>query len=281
VSDLAYRLTGSSDLYRGDGRGPFASVNFVTCHDGFTLRDLVSYDEKHNASNGEENRDGTDDNRSWNCGAEGNTDDPAIIELRGRQMRNLLATVALSQGVPMISHGDELGRTQNGNNNAYCQDSELSWMDWEHCDPRLVEFTRRLLELRRSQSVLRRKKFFSGQVGRGQNRKDLVWFRTDGQEMSDHSWKNQNLLSIGMLLNGEQINDRSPRGEPISGDTLLILLHAHWHRANWRLPLGWGQVWEVILDTAQPEEKAGSRRCAGGETLPVTPRSLVALRKVS
>jgi len=280
VSDLAFRLTGSSDLYRGDGRGPFASVNFVTCHDGFTLRDLVTYNEKHNEANGEANRDGTDDNRSWNCGDEGDTDDPAVIELRGRQMRNFLATVILSQGVPMFPAGDEIGRTQRGNNNCYCQDNELSWIDWEHTDECLLKFTERLLQLRREQPVLHRKKFFAGQVGRRQNRKDVAWFRTDGHEMSEASWRNDHLLSIGMLLNGDLIPDRSERGEQIKGETLLLLIHAHWHRANWRLPTGWGDAWEVLLDTARPEEAAGSRRLAAGETLPMIPRSFAVLRRL-
>jgi len=202
VSDLAYRLTGSSDLYQGDGRRPSASINFVTCHDGFTLRDLVSYNEKHNQANGEENQDGSNDNRSWNSGVEGDADDPGIVELRQRQVRNFLATVLLSEGCPMISHGDELGRTQRGNNNAYCQDNELTWVDWEDADQELIDWTRRLIRLRSQQPVLHRQKFFVGAVGRGHRRQDLVWLRPDGQEMKDPNWRNRSLLSVGMLLNG-------------------------------------------------------------------------------
>jgi glycogen debranching enzyme GlgX len=198
ISDLAYRLTGSSDLYQGDGRRPSASINFVTCHDGFTLRDLVSFNEKHNDANGEDNRDGSDDNRSWNCGVEGDTEDEQVLELRARQVRNFLATVLLSQGCPMISHGDELGQTQAGNNNAYCQDNELTWIDWENADQQLIDWTRRLIKLRSEQPVLHRQKFFVGAVGRGTRRKDLVWVRPDGQEMKDPNWRNRSLLSVGM-----------------------------------------------------------------------------------
>ena len=280
VSDLAYRLTGSSDLYQGDGRRPWASINFVTAHDGFTLRDLVSYNGKHNEANLEDNRDGTDDNRSWNCGAEGDTDDAGVLELRERQMRNMLTTLLLSQGCPMLLSGDEIGRTQRGNNNAYCQDTEVSWLDWENADQSLAEFTRRLIAFRKAQPVLRRKRFFAGQVGRGHQRKDLVWFRQDGQEMRDADWGNRGRQSIGMLLNGELIPDRGRRGEPIEGDTLLVLLHAHYRDVGWKMPTGWGDEWEVILDTAEPHERPGHRRCLAGETLDVTSRSLVVLRRV-
>jgi isoamylase len=282
VSDLAYRLTGSSDLYQGDGRRPSASINFVTCHDGFTLRDLVSYNAKHNAANGEDNRDGNDDNRSWNCGAEGETDDPVILELRDRQARNLLATLLLSQGCPMVSHGDELGRTQRGNNNAYCQDKELAWVNWEDADSALLEWTRRLIRLRSEQPALRRQKFFFGAVGRGHRRHDLVWLRPDGLEMKDSNWRNRSLLSIGLLLNGEMIPDRSERGERIQGDTLLVLLHAHHEPVGWKLPgEEWGREWEVILDSAFPSEAPGERTCRAGEVLSLKPRSLAVLRRPS
>jgi len=280
VSDLAYRLTGSSDLYQGDGRRPSASINFVTCHDGFTLRDLVSYNEKHNQANGEENQDGSNDNRSWNSGVEGDADDPGIVELRQRQVRNFLATVLLSEGCPMISHGDELGRTQRGNNNAYCQDNELTWVDWEDADQELIDWTRRLIRLRSQQPVLHRQKFFVGAVGRGHRRQDLVWLRPDGQEMKDPNWRNRSLLSVGMLLNGEMIPDRSERGEPIRGDTLLMLLHAHHEPVGWKLPDEvWGPEWEVVVDTARPCDESGERRCRAGQTLVLEPRSLVVLRR--
>ncbi|GAC1653748.1 MAG: glycogen debranching protein GlgX [Candidatus Dormibacteraceae bacterium] len=279
VSDYAYRLTGSSDLYQGDGRRPSASINFVTCHDGFTLRDLVSYNEKHNEANGEENRDGADDNRSWNCGAEGPTEDPEIEELRSRQVRNLLATMLLSQGCPMISSGDELGRTQGGNNNAYCQDNEISWIDWENADDGLIDFTRRLISLRRHNPVLHRQRFFVGAVGRGHRRKDLVWFRSDGQEMKDANWRHHSLSSLGMLLNGDMIPDRSERGETIRGDTLLLLFHAGHEELDWRLPAEWAKEWEVLLDTARPAEPSGERSLQGAESLALVPRSVVVLRR--
>ncbi len=281
VSDLAYRLTGSSDLYQEDGRRPWASVNFVTAHDGFTLRDLVSYNEKHNEANGEDNRDGTDDNRSWNHGVEGPTDDPEILALRARQQRNMLATVLLSQGCPMLLSGDEIGRTQQGNNNAYCQDSEISWLDWENADQALLRFTNRLIALRRAHPALRRQRFFQGQIGRGNRRKDIAWFRRDGTEMTDRHWSNQQRMSLGMLLNGDLIPDRGPRGERITDDTLLVLLHSHHDDTVWRLPSGWGEGWEVILDTARPDEIPGARWLRGSGELEVTSRSLVVLRRTS
>ncbi|HEV3123360.1 MAG TPA: glycogen debranching protein GlgX [Candidatus Dormibacteraeota bacterium] len=278
VSDLAYRLTGSSDFYQGDGRRPWASINFVTAHDGFTLRDLVSYNEKHNEANGDDNRDGSDDNRSWNCGVEGETNDREILELRARQQRNLLATVFLSQGCPMLLTGDEMSRTQRGNNNAYCQDNEISWIDWRKQDATMLAFTRRLIQLRAEQPVLRRQRFFQGQVGRGTRRKDIGWFRRDGLEMTDRHWGNEARQSLGMLLNGDLIPDRGPRGEPIVGDSLLILLHSNHDETAWQLPTGWGAEWDVILDTAAPAEPPGTRRCTQGGALTVTGRSLVVLR---
>jgi glycogen operon protein len=279
VRDLAYRLSGSSDLYKDDGRRPWASINFVTAHDGFTLRDLVTYERKHNEANGESNRDGTDDNRSWNCGAEGETDDPAINHLRGRQRRNLMATVLLSQGCPMLLGGDELGRTQRGNNNAYCQDNEISWVDWSTIDETMLAFTERLIKLRHEQPVLRRRRFFSGTIGPGSRRKDIAWFTTDGKEMTDEEWFDSTLQSLGMLLNGDAIPDRGPRGERITGDTLLVLSHAHSDDTTWTLPTGWGERWEMLLDTAVPEEDAGARHFAAGETLPLTAHSLAVLRR--
>jgi glycogen operon protein len=280
VSDLAYRLTGSSDLYQEDGRRPWASVNFVTAHDGFTLRDLVSYNEKHNQDNGEDNRDGTDDNRSWNCGAEGPTGDAPINALRARQQRNFLATLFLSQGCPMLLSGDEISRTQRGNNNGYCQDNEVSWLDWQNADDGLLRFTRRLIALRQAHPVLRRQRFFQGEVGRGHRRKDIAWFRRDGTEMTDRHWANAQRQSLGMLLNGDLIPDRGPRGERISDDTLLVVLHAHHEDTAWQLPVGWGDVWEVILDTARPDEAPGTRQARGGEAMKVAARSLAVLRRV-
>jgi glycogen operon protein len=235
VGDLAYRLTGSSDLYAEDGRAPSASVNFVTAHDGFTLRDLVSYNEKHNQANGEESRDGTDDNRSWNCGVEGDSDDPAVRELRNRQRRNFLATLFVSQGCPMLLSGDELGRTHRGNNNAYCQDNEISWIDWASADAELLGFTRRLIALRARHRVLQRQRHLTGEVvGRG--RKDVRWLRRNAAEMVDGDWADHERWSLAMVLDGGLITIRTPTGEPLTDDTLAVLLHASDEPCDWYLP---------------------------------------------
>ncbi|MGH7722889.1 MAG: glycogen debranching protein GlgX [Candidatus Dormibacteria bacterium] len=280
VGELAYRLTGSSDLYQGDGRSPFSSINFITAHDGFTLRDLVSYNDKHNQDNGEENRDGADDNRSWNCGAEGDSDDPAVLALRRRQQRNLLATLILSEGCPMLVAGDEMGRTQRGNNNAYCQDSEISWLDWSSVDGPLLEFTRRLIALRAEQPVLRRQRFFAGQVGRGQRRKDVVWLDDLGTEMTEAEWDDQSRRSLAMLLNGDEIPDHTADGRQIRGDTLLVILHSHHRDMSWTLPRGWGDHWEVLLDTAACALSDPPRKVESAKALRVTARSLMVLRRV-
>ena len=277
VSDLAYRLTGSSDLYAEDGRAPSASINFVTAHDGFTLRDLVSYDAKHNQANGEGNRDGSDDNRSWNCGAEGETDDPAVNALRRRQQRNFLATLLLSQGCPMILAGDELGRTQGGNNNAYCQDNQVSWIDWERVDTDLIDFTRRLVELRARHHVLHRQHFFTGEVA-GRGRKDVQWLRSNAEEMDGEAWASHERQSLAMVLDGGLIPDRTAGGERIADDTLAVLLHSADEDRDWRLPAG---AWEVVLDTAAPEEEAGTRVVGRGRMLTVAGRSVVVLRLVA
>ena len=283
VGELAYRLTGSSDLYRDDGRSPFSSINFVTAHDGFTLHDLVSYNDKHNEANGEDNRDGADDNRSWNCGVEGGTDDATVLALRARQQRNFIASVLLSQGCPMLVAGDEMGRTQRGNNNAYCQDNEISWLDWENRDERLLEFTRRVIRLRGEQPVLRRQRFFEGQVGRGQRRKDVAWFDDDGAEMTEAQWDDESRRSLAMLLNGDEIPDHTEDGRRIHGDTLLVILHSHHKDMSWSLPRGWGEHWEVLLDTAEPAGTTmdeAPRRVEASEALRVAARSLVVLRRV-
>jgi glycogen operon protein len=257
VSELATRLSGSNDLYAQSGRKPYASINFVTAHDGFTLADLVSYNEKHNEANGEGNRDGENHNLSWNCGIEGPTDDPAINALRQRQARNVLATLLLSQGVPMISHGDELGRTQGGNNNAYCQDNEITWIDWNLSDDQkaLVEFTRLLIHLRLDEPVLRRRKYFQGRSIRGG--KDVAWLAPDGQEMTDDAWSAEFVRSLGMLLSGTGIEEVDEQGEPIVGDTLLALLNAHHEQVSFTLPgldpdHHWRRVFDTI-DAATPE----------------------------
>ena len=277
VRDLAYRLTGSSDLYQEDGRRPWSSINFITAHDGFTLHDLVSYNEKRNEANAEESRDGTDDNRSWNCGAEGETSDPEVLKLRARQERNFLASLFLSQGCPMLLSGDEIGRTQKGNNNAYCQDNETSWLDWENLDTELLDFARRLIELRASQPVLRRQRFFQGEYA--PRRKDITWFRGDGQEFSGDDWGNDSVRSVGMLLNGDAITDRGPRGERIVGDSLAVLLNSGEANQAFSMPPGGGDGWEVVLDTALPREPEAWRHIGPGEQVAVTGRSVVVLRR--
>src|SRR5581483_7513646 len=209
---FASRFGGSADLYERDGRRPFASINFITAHDGFTLRDLVSYNQKHNEANGEDNRDGTDDNRSWNCGAEGPTDEPGVRALRARQQRNFLATLFLSQGVPMLLGGDEIGRTQGGNNNAWCQDNEISWFDWETADAELLEFVRRLIALRAAHPVFRRSSFLTGGSGES-GLPDVWWFRPDGRRMTQRDWTAAETKTLGVFLNGAEIRERTPHGE--------------------------------------------------------------------
>ena len=249
---LATSLTGSSDLYAGEHRRPRAGVNFVTAHDGFTLRDLVSYNDKHNEANGEDNRDGESDNRSWNCGVEGETDDRAVLALRARQQRNLLTTLLVSQGVPMISHGDELGRTQRGNNNAYCQDSELSWTDWDLGPEQrdLLDFTRRLIALRREHPVFRRRRFFRGGPGSDGGPGDLTWLRPDGREMAAADWRRADAHALAVHLNGDAISEPDAFGEKITDDSFLLLFNAHWEHVAFRLPPAeYGRGWVVVLDT--------------------------------
>ncbi len=278
ASELATRLTGSSDLYQDDGRNPYASINFITCHDGFTLQDLVSYNEKHNEANGEDNNDGANDNNSWNCGAEGPTDDPKILELRDRQRRNLMSTLMLSVGVPMMLGGDEIGHGQNGNNNTYCQDNELTWINWELDDRQraFLEFTRKLIFLRRSQPVLHRRKFFLGRAIRGSEIKDISFLGPSGQEMSDEDWNAGFVKCLGVRLAGDLINDENERGEPITGETLLILLNGHWEPIPFRLPVPRNDyVWDRIIDTADPTEEVIYYE--GDREYPLQDRSFVVL----
>jgi glycogen operon protein len=281
VSEFATRLAGSSDLYAWSGRKPFASINFITCHDGFTLHDLVSYNDKHNEDNGEGNRDGCSHNDSWNCGAEGPTDDPAINALRQRQKRNLLATLFLSQGVPMLCSGDELGHTQKGNNNTYCQDSELSWLNWELSEEEreLLEFIHYLTKVWTEQPVLHRRKFFQGRAIRGSDIKDLSWFEPSGQEMSDAAWNAGFVKCLGVRLAGDLIGDRDERGEPIKGNTLLILLNAHHEGLTFTLP---GTLpehhWELLFDTAQPAVRGA--RLEDETRYPLQARSLAVFHTV-
>jgi glycogen operon protein len=282
VADFASRFTGSSDLYQSDGRKPFASINFTTAHDGFTLRDLVSYNEKHNEANGEDNRDGTDDNRSWNCGAEGPTDDPAINELRERQQRNLIATLLLSQGVPMLLGGDEFGRSQDGNNNAWCQDNGISWYGWEHDEwqQRLLAFTRRMIALRRDHPVFRRTRFLDGQGSEGSGLPDVWWFRADGRRMTRRDWGAADVHTLGVFLNGDELAETTADGRPIEDDTFLLLFNAHFEEVEMRLPnQSYGREWELEVSTAAPELAAGAERFSARAAVAVTPRSLVLLRR--
>jgi glycogen operon protein len=282
VGSLAHRLTGSSDLYERTGRRPYASINFVTAHDGFTLSDLVSYNEKHNEANGEGNRDGHNHNLSWNCGVEGSTTDGEILRLRAQQQRNFLATLLLSQGVPMLQAGDERGRTQHGNNNAYCQNNEISWLDWKLDRSRreLIEFTKLAIDLFHQHPVLRRRKFFQGRHIRGSEVKDLSWFRPDGKEMNDEDWENWHTRCLGLRLAGDAIEEVDTRGNPIHDDTLLLLVNAHHEEIPFVLPAHRAGVrWEVALDTTQATGKPRrTRLIRGGHSYPLEGRSLVLLR---
>jgi len=281
AGEMGYRLTGSADLYEPAGRKIFAGVNFVTAHDGFTLRDLVSYDHKHNEANGEDNRDGTDDNASWNCGVEGETEDPSVLSLRDRQARNLLATLLVSQGVPMLTAGDEMGRTQRGNNNAYCQDNEISWLDWSP-DERglaLLGFVRRLIRLRLSEPVLERLRFFRGDHLWDSSLKDLAWFRPDGTEMRPADWNKPFARSVAFLLGGDTIDTLNEVGERIAGDTLLVLLNADHEPVTYLLPdVDWGRAWEILVDTAGATDSKRDMVDARG-SIRVEARSMVILSR--
>lgn len=280
VSDLAYRLTGSSDLYELSGRLPYASINFVTAHDGFSLHDLVSYNDKHNEANGEDNRDGSNDNASWNCGAEGATEDPAILELRRRQQRNFLATLMVSQGVPMLLAGDEISRTKQGNNNTYCQDNELSWLDWNLDEPKreIQEFTRYVIRLFKEHPALRRRRFFYGRKIRGSEVKDVTWLRPDGQEMSEEDWSNSETRCFGLRLAGDAINEVDQRGNPVVDDTLLILLNSHHEPVSFTLPADQpGEAWTLLLDTREAGGKRQYPPVPSGEAYSLEARSLAML----
>jgi isoamylase len=282
VAELATRLTGSSDLYAQSGRRPYASINFITCHDGFTLHDLVSYDHKHNEANKEDNKDGTDDNLSWNCGAEGPTDDPAVKALRERQKRNFLATLLFSQGVPMLCAGDELGRTQLGDNNAYCQDNEISWLHWDLTPEQrqLGDFVRRALALMKEHPVFQRRKFFQGRALRGSGVKDVCFFEPSGAEMTDAAWSSEFVKCLGIRLAGDALDDVDKKGHPIVDDTILWLLNAHHEKIAFALPApSPGQAWELLLDTADPS--ASARPLTPGESgYELQDRSLVLLRTI-
>ena len=282
VAELAYRLSGSSDLYEGGGRRPHASINFVTAHDGFTLHDLVAYNQKHNEANGENNSDGTDDNLSWNCGVEGPTNRPSVLELRERQKRNILATLLLSQGVPMLCGGDEMGRTQRGNNNAYCQDTEISWVDWKLSKPQqsLLTFTRSLIALRQQHPVFRRRRFFQGRRIRGTEVKDLSWLRPDGKEMTDEDWAKGYVRCLGVRLAGHAIEEKDPKGRPLLDETFLVLLNAHHEPRPFTLPAHKrGVRWQPVFDTALYDaDDKPVVLYRGGEQYDLEARSLALLR---
>ncbi len=285
LSDLAYRLTGSSDLYQRDGRRPSASINFVTAHDGFTLNDLVSYNEKHNEANGEDNKDGTNENYSWNMGVEGPTDDPAINARRERQKRNFMATLLLSQGVPMICGGDEICRTQKGNNNAYCQDNAGTWYDWNLDEKQLsfLAFTRRLITLRLRHPNFRRNKFYQDRDIRRSDVRDIMWLRPDGQEMTDEEWSLGWVRCLGLMLNGETIGQVDSNGEPVTDDTFLILLNCHHEPIKFYMPQGpHDHCWELLVDTAGEDasvEEEAMREIPCGEPLELPELSLALLRE--
>ncbi len=280
IGELAYRITGSSDLYARSGRKPYASINFVTAHDGFTLHDLVSYNSKHNEANGEENRDGTDNNRSWNCGAEGPADDPEVKQLRARQKRNFMATILLSQGVPMLLAGDEIGRTQGGNNNAYCQDNEISWVDWtpELMDRNTFGFVRQLIALHKEHPVFRRRKFFQGRKIKGAEIKDIVWLRPDGGEMTDEEWNQDFARCLGVALSGAAIDEVNERGQRVHDENFLLLMNAHFEEIPFVLPappLGAG--WIALIDTSCQISGDANRFFFGSASYPLQARSLTLL----
>ncbi|MEB3282426.1 MAG: glycogen debranching protein GlgX [Lyngbya sp.] len=282
LAEFAYRFTGSSDLYESNGRQPHASINFITAHDGFTLNDLVSYNEKHNEDNGEENRDGESHNRSWNCGEEGETDDPEILELRNRQRRNFLVTLLLSQGVPMLVSGDELGRTQFGNNNAYCQDNELSWLDWNLPDSNadLLDFVRQLIDFRRRHPVFRRRRWFQGQAIHGSAVTDLGWYNPDGGEMTEEQWSMGFAKAIAVFVNGEEIPALGFKGERIIDDSFLLFFNAHYEMIEFSLPEGLGdREWRVVIDTKEPQFITDLIVYTEDKPVPVTARSVVILQR--
>ncbi len=284
LGEFASRITGSADLYEHTARRPVASINFVTAHDGFTLRDLVSYNEKHNEANGENNNDGENHNRSWNCGAEGPTDDPQINALRSRQQRNFLATLLLSQGVPMISHGDELGRTQNGNNNGYCQDSALTWVDWASADTQLLDFTRKVAALRSEHPVFRRRRFFTGHPVRqldSTGLPDISWLRPDGSEMTEEDWDSGFGKSIAVYLNGKGIPDLDQRGHQVTDDSFVVCFNAHHEPIQFTLPPAeFGAGWRIVIDSATPDNGHGDTTVPAAATISVEPRAVIVLQAV-
>lgn len=278
LGGYAYRLTGSSDLYESTGRRPFASVNFITAHDGFTLADLVSYNEKHNEANGEENKDGESYNRSWNCGIEGATDNPDILSLRAKQKRNLLATLFLSQGIPMIRGGDEISKSQNGNNNAYCQDSKLSWYNWDSADNQLLKFVTRLISFRREHEIFHRPRWFQGSPIYRTGVDDIAWFLPEGKQMTDVEWGEAYAKSMAVFMNGQALRTFNDFGERVVDDTFYLLLNAHFEPIVFTIPEDkWGKVWKMVFTTKQETFSDGEETFIPGSTLPMEGRSLALL----
>jgi isoamylase len=284
IAEFASRLTGSSDLYESGGRRPYASINFLTAHDGFTLNDLVSYNARHNEKNGEENRDGEPNNRSWNCGVEGPAGDKREVNvLRARQKRNFLATLFLSLGVPMLLAGDEFGRSQQGNNNAYCQDNEISWLDWEKVDTKQLEFAKEIIEFRKAHPVFSRRKWFQGKSIRGSDVNDLAWFRPDGEQMSDEDWGAGFAKSLGVFLNGDGIPEADAAGRRVLDQSFYLIFNAHWEPVEFVLPPEiWGQSWTRVLDTRNGDAPAEDNwQRAAGTRINIESRSLVVMRRVA
>ncbi|MFD4629243.1 glycogen debranching protein GlgX [Streptomyces sp. NPDC058284] len=283
LAEFASRLTGSSDLYQDDGRRPLASINFTTCHDGFTLHDLVAYNDKHNEANGENNQDGESHNRSWNCGAEGETEDEGVLALRARQMRNFIATLMLSQGVPMLSHGDEFARTQGGNNNAYCQDNELAWVRWPDGENSLLAFTRTMAMLRRDHPVFRRRRFFHGRPVQGTRDElsDIAWFTPEGAEMEQSDWDASQTRALSVFMNGNAISEPGPRGERIADDSFLLMFNAAPEPTEFVVPVNHGRQWQMVIDTALEDgvPSDGGPKVRAGDRLTLADRSLMVLQR--
>jgi glycogen operon protein len=275
LGEFGLRFTGRPDLYKGDYRRPTASINFITAHDGFTLNDLVSYNDKHNDANGEDNKDGESTNRSWNCGAEGPTDDKLINELRQRQKRNLMATLLLSQGTPMVVAGDEFGRTQNGNNNAYCQDNEISWLNWENTDQDMLAFTRKVIQIRKDHPAFRRRRWFKGEPIKGLE--DIAWFLPDGTEMSDENWNHDFAKSLGVFLNGQGLHYVNPVGEKVTDDNFYLIFNAHFEAVEYKIPSKiYNKEWTKILDTSEVNTEL--QKLNEKDTLEVQGRSIILLQ---
>ncbi len=280
LGEFANRITGSSDLYESTGRRPYASINFVTAHDGFTLQDLVSYNGKHNEANGEDNRDGENHNRSWNCGEEGPTENPEVLALRRKQKLNFLSTLFLSQGIPMLLGGDEMGRTQRGNNNAYCQDSEISWFDWNQKEEDLFDFTCKLIRFQHDHPIFRRRGWFLGRAIHGSGVHDIAWFTPGGYEMAEENWGEGFSKSLALFLNGGAINHRDPFGERVVDDAFLLLFNAHYEAISFTLPgAKWGKAWKKLLDTAKGGFIEDERLCPAKKKVLVQDRSLVMLMR--